>query len=377
MSQHPPLHRALLFTQRPSRIPLIVIPALLLIPAALVAGAWRSLGLGFGFYLFTLFDLLMLSALPRLGRSYGPPQPPLFGLVGLRLALALLLSPWLSACSGVLAGLTQFGLTVAATYACWIEPARLQLTQIHVRSTRLNGAAPLRLLHISDIHLERVTPREQRLLALVERLAPDLILVTGDYLNISYTQDPMAQSQVRALLGQLHAPWGVYAVSGSPLVDWPEVVEALLNDQELIWLQDGMIELEVKGHRLHIAGVTCTDDRHDDAKRLRHLLNDRPADAFTLLLYHTPDVMPAAVEARVDLYLAGHTHGGQLRLPLFGALITASAYGKRYEMGLYREGDTTLYVSRGLGMEGMGAPRARFLCPPEVTLFTLSGTGNG
>jgi predicted MPP superfamily phosphohydrolase len=84
-------------------------------------------------------------------------------------------------------------------------------------------------------------------------------------------------------------------------------------------------------------------------------------------------MMPVAADVGVDLYLAGHTHGGQLRLPFFGALVTASIYGKRYEMGAYREGNTLLYVSRGLGMEGKGAPRARFLCPPEIVLFTLVG----
>ena len=83
--------------------------------------------------------------------------------------------------------------------------------------------------------------------------------------------------------------------------------------------------------------------------------------------------MPAATTTGVDLYLAGHTHGGQLRLPVFGALVTASSFGKRYEMGAYREGRTVLYVSRGIGLEGLGLPRARFLSPPEITLFTLVG----
>jgi predicted MPP superfamily phosphohydrolase len=81
----------------------------------------------------------------------------------------------------------------------------------------------------------------------------------------------------------------------------------------------------------------------------------------------------AAAEEKVDLYLAGHTHGGQIRLPLFGAVFTASSYGKRYEQGLYEIGETTLYVSRGLGMEGQGAPRARFLCPPEIVAVDLVG----
>jgi len=102
-------------------------------------------------------------------------------------------------------------------------------------------------------------------------------------------------------------------------------------------------------------------------------LPTNPCAPFTLLLYHTPDLMPQAVRAGVDLYLCGHTHGGQIRLPLIGALVTSSRFWKRYEMGRYVEGNTTLYVNRGLGMEGFGAPRARFLCPPEIALLELRG----
>lgn len=86
--------------------------------------------------------------------------------------------------------------------------------------------------------------------------------------------------------------------------------------------------------------------------------------------------MPEASELDVDLYLCGHTHGGQIRLPFFGALITSSDLGKRYEAGRYQQNNTTLYVSRGLGMEGLGAPRARFLSPPEIIEWTLMGTNH-
>ena len=77
--------------------------------------------------------------------------------------------------------------------------------------------------------------------------------------------------------------------------------------------------------------------------------------------------------AGVDLQLSGHTHGGQVRLPLYGALLTLSAMGKRFEAGLYRLGEMALYVNRGLGMEGGAAPRVRFLCRPEITVFDLLG----
>ena len=96
-----------------------------------------------------------------------------------------------------------------------------------------------------------------------------------------------------------------------------------------------------------------------------------PPEAYTLLLYHSPDLIETASSVGVDLYLAGHTHGGQVRLPFYGAVITFSAYGKQYEMGWYEVGATTLYVSRGLGMEGWDAPRMRFLCPPEMEVVEL------
>jgi len=99
----------------------------------------------------------------------------------------------------------------------------------------------------------------------------------------------------------------------------------------------------------------------------------RPASghAVTVLLYHVPDLMPQAAALGVDLFLTGHTHGGQWRLPCFGALLTSSRYWKRYEAGHYRQGRTHLYVSRGLGLEGFGTPRARFFCPPELVAVTI------
>jgi predicted MPP superfamily phosphohydrolase len=98
-----------------------------------------------------------------------------------------------------------------------------------------------------------------------------------------------------------------------------------------------------------------------------------PPGAYTILLYHTPDLAEAAAAAGVDLYLAGHTHGGQIRLPWYGALTTSSAYGKRFEAGLYQVDLMSLYVSRGIGLEGLRLPRARFLCPPEIIVIDMIG----
>ena len=133
---------------------------------------------------------------------------------------------------------------------------------------------------------------------------------------------------------------------------------------------------------IHLGATSMDIEDNVDALRLRNglgleltalraLLADLPAGAFSLLLYHTPDLMPQAAAAGVDLYLAGHTHGGQIRLPVIGALFTNIRSWKKYERGLYHVGGTSMYVSSGIGLEGRGGPRARFLCPPEIVAIDL------
>ena len=91
------------------------------------------------------------------------------------------------------------------------------------------------------------------------------------------------------------------------------------------------------------------------------------------MLYHSPDlIFEISEEKSIDLMLSGHTHGGQVRLPVFGALFTGSLYGRLIQNGLYRYRDILLYISRGIGFEGMGAPRVRFLCKPEIVEWTIT-----
>jgi predicted MPP superfamily phosphohydrolase len=322
-----------------------------------------------------LVDGIGLALLPRMGRSFGPVTPPLLALTVVRtsltLAVGLLWNTW-----PALLGLTvvQLAITVASLYATWIEPFRIEVTHAALRSSKLSGSAPLRLLHVSDLHIERVTPREQELLDLVEEIDPDVVVLTGDYLNLSSVRDRAAQAEVRDLLAELceRTRGPVYAITGSPPVDLKDVVPQIFDEVPVIWLLDRVADVDISDHAIRLVGLRCTRERSRDAPRLRRLLVNATGDSFTLLLYHSPDLMPEAVELGVDLYLCGHTHGGQIRLPLFGALITSSDFWKRYEMGRFEENGTTLYVSRGLGMEGLGAPRARFLSPPEVILWTLS-----
>lgn len=314
---------------------------------------------------FFAVDWGMLALLPRAGKSFGPPQPPTFMLSLMRLPFAWLPDPWFV--------ITELIGTALVFYGFWIEPHALQVTRQTLRSSRLKFKQPLRVVHLGDIHVERLTGREAQILRLVDELAPDLILFSGDILNLSYTHDPVAHAHGRRVLAGLAAPLGVFAVSGSPGVDPPDVMNDVLQGIDNVrWLRDQAVTLSHDGQAFDLIGINCTHKPFLDAPRLRSALTGEP-ERFRILLYHTPDLAPEAAEAGIDLQLSGHTHGGQVRLPFFGALYAASLYGKRFEVGRYQLGRLTLYVTRGVGLEGGGAPRVRFNCPPEIVLWEIGG----
>ncbi len=343
---------------------------LLLLAVAPTRAQWTP---ALGVWLFMLGDWALVAALPRLGRSFGPPIPPVLALAILRALFA-----WLPL--SVAMPLQVVG-TLLVVYGFWIEPHRLTVTRQTLRSPKLNSGCPLKVLHLGDLHIERVTDREQQLIELVKSLDADLILFSGDFLNLSYLRDPQAWDACRWVLKQLSAPLGVYAVSGSPAVDLPDVLPQLLDGMPIRWLRDEKAAISHNGHAVEVVGLHCTHKPFVDGPKLIDVLNKDPSDfqnpkglsRFTILLYHTPDLAPEAAEAGIDLQLSGHTHGGQVRLPLYGALFAGSLYGKAFEAGRRQVGGMTLYVTRGIGMEGKGAPRVRFLCPPEIILWGLSG----
>jgi predicted MPP superfamily phosphohydrolase len=335
---------------------------LIAIPPTLGHWGWTV-----GLWAFYLLDWVLLALLPRFNRSYGPPKPPTLILALMRMPFAFLPFP-------VAVGLQAIG-TLLVIDSFWIEPFRLGVTIQKLRSPKLHPGKPLRLLHLGDLHVERITQREKHLNQLVEQIKPDIILFSGDVINLSYVEDPAAWSEARKILSQWRAPGGTFVVTGSPAVDlehvFPRLVEGLDN---LIWLREDRICVEQNEQSIEIVGLTCSHKPFVDGPILDQILADSTGEHFTILLYHTPDLAPnAANTGKVDLQLSGHTHGGQIRLPLVGAPFAASLYGKRFESGRMQVGGMTLYVTRGIGLEGKAAPRVRFLCPPEIILWEIDG----
>ena len=384
-----PFHTLLLLTEKPAGwaswqialLPLALTAASGLVWANATSNPVWGWTVALGLLTLALADWGWLVSLPRRGISFGAPQPPFLALTAFRglitLVAAFFASRWLHPALAVLA-LVQTVLWVLMVYGTQVEPYRLQVTRLEIPTPKfLNPGTPVHILQLSDLHVERLTRRERALPSLVAELAPDVIVLTGDFLSTSCNQDPQALADLRALLAQLNAPGRTYAVWGTIEVDLPDLLRPVLGDLGIIVLEDRAVEVALGDQHLWLMGVSCTRDPVADGARLRALLANVPQDAFTLLLHHMPDLMPQAASQGVDLFLAGHTHGGQWRIPGFGAIVTSSRYWKRYEAGHYTQGDTHLYVSRGIGMEGFGAPRARLFCPPEVVSVTLVGKGEG
>lgn len=381
------LHKIMLFFDTPAEWPGWSVGIAAAFLASLVSLIWWLLGqsplyalLAGGITLtFLAFDAFTFASLPQRGLSYGNWKTQAFfvGVPRLAAAAGLGVLAWLMGGPIVLLVLT-LGQVVGAAALWWgttQEPFRLTVSQLHIKTDRMPASAkPIRLLHLSDFHVERLTRREDEVLAQIKQLQPDLIVISGDFLNLSYVHDAHARAEVQKLLHQISAPHGVYAVLGSPTVDDRSSVPALFDDLPIRLLRDKWHPVELgAGRHLAILGMDCSHELGPDGEILARLAQESDFSTPTLFLYHSPELMPQASQHGFDLYLCGHTHGGQIRLPLLGPVFTSSQLGREFVMGHYVRGRTNLYVSRGIGLEGLSAPRIRFLCPPEIILVTIEG----
>ena len=256
-------------------------------------------------------------------------------------------------------GLATLGI-LCLFWGRFVEPYRLAVTHVAVRTDRLRpGARPVRIVHISDTHCDPRPRLEERLPAVIVAVKPDLIVFTGDAVN---SLD--ALPAFRRLMARLAAIAPTYAVRGN----W----DGFFPGETDFYGRTGVVELDGRAEAVQVGGATLwlMGVPPHDRSALPALCAQAPDGAYRIVLHHYPGIIYDAARERADLVLAGHTHGGQVALPFYGALITLAEHGKRFEAGLYEVGETRLYVSRGIGVSGIGF-RVRFLCRPEVALIEV------
>lgn len=278
----------------------------------------------------------------------------------------------------ILLALVGLGLAVAF-YAVVIERNWYAIRR-HRLPCLPPGARPLRILHISDLHLRSGQQRKQRFLRELARLEPDLVVGTGDYLgdevSVDATVATMAAIEPRAAALFVLGSNDYYSpvpknplryfrkhrqmpVPGKPN-PWPALVEGL---KEAGWELINNRALGVDG--IDVVGL---DDAHIGLADLS-VATPRDGEGFRLAVAHSPDVARELADLGYDLIMCGHTHGGQVRVPGVGALVTNSTLPRGMARGLHRLGEAWLHVSAGLGTS-MYAPY-RFACRPEVSVLEL------
>ena len=221
----------------------------------------------------------------------------------------------------------------------------------------------LRIVQISDIHHGLFLPKEwlSEAVRQANRLRPDIIALTGDFVTYSRRNiGPAAE-----LLGRLRARHGVYAVLGNHdfRVD-PDAVTRALTRQRIEVLRNRHVSLRFGGESLYLVGV----DDYGYGADLRRAVRGVPQGAATVLLAHNPRVIHLASRNNVSLVLSGHTHGGQVNIPLLGTVYGRSPERLRYKIGWDRMGATQIYVSRGIGTIVLPW---RLRCPAEITHLEL------
>jgi len=237
------------------------------------------------------------------------------------------------------------------------------------------GTGDVRVAVFADLQCDSIGAYENEAVDRLLAEKPDVILVPGDLFQGWSEQFDREFGALRALLARLDAPGGVYFVLGD--VDVSPRTGELFEGTKVRWLEDEVVRVAVRGRTLEIGGISSYSRNLDLATGPEHVVSrlERPqGDEIRILMAHPPDVVLALrPDTRIDLVVAGHTHGGQVVVPGYGPPITLSRVPRAVAAGGLHELDgRRIYVSRGIGMERIQAPRLRLFCPPEISVLTFT-----
>lgn len=265
------------------------------------------------------------------------------------------------------------------TYPTMIEPWRLRISRFRVPLPGLSrGFDGFRIVHLTDLHSSRHVSADylRRCIDTVNALAPDLVVLTGDYLTFgrnargTFFYGDRAEGAghletCRAILAGVRARHGLLATLGNH-DHWfdPDRVAASLQQAGLRVLRNEAYMLQQDGCVLPVVGLEDLWSGRLDCDRAFRGIQEPTA----LVLMHNPDLFETWNRPGIHLILAGHTHGGQVNLPWVGPPLVPSRYGARYAHGWFRRGQSQMYVSAGIGLI---YPPVRFNCRPEIAVFEL------
>ena len=256
-------------------------------------------------------------------------------------------------------------------YITEIEPKRLKLRTVQLHSHKLQK--PLRVIHFSDIQSAEISRYERDVFDEIAKLNADLILFTGDFLQLQKNKDfDQEWTKLKSLFNQLKPRLGIYAVYGDTELELYSKRKPELAPIEI--LSSNSINIDYEGGVIALHGLSLFQSKKPlwALRSIQPWLESTDETAFKILLGHAPDYAMILKDMPIDLCIAGHTHGGQVRLPFFGPLTIYSKIPKAWALGFRKIGIPYLNVSAGVGSNRFGGlPPIRFNCPPEFTLIEL------
>ena len=249
---------------------------------------------------------------------------------------------------------------ILSFYAFFIEPNLLIVKHYTIQDENLKG---LKIVFASDFHFRpNQEKRLQKVVRMINDQNPDVVLSVGDFVNGHKEQSTMPIEKIVNELKNVHSKYGFYTVLGNH--DWyidGEKITNVLENNGIKVLANNNTYFNWNGEKVYIAGVEDINTRHAFVWKAVDG-TEKP----TILLSHSPDVLPW-VKENVNLTLAGHLHGGQIRIPFFGAIMTPSGYGDRYSKGeVIIEDGKKMIVTRGIGNSILNV---RFCCIPEIVVI--------
>lgn len=267
----------------------------------------------------------------------------------------------------------------APLYAYCVEPTWIEVTRLDLSLPGLpdsfNG---LTIAQLSDLHCGVYVSSEmiRRSVEMTNALEPDLVLLTGDYIFRSSIFISTCAQELSALKSRK----GIYAVLGNHDI-WhePDLIASQLEGVGIKVLRNDKAALSAGTSTLWLLGIDDAGFKgasyndfvyawQEGREFLARLQAEIPENDARILLVHNPDFNENLPEGRIDLALCGHTHGGQVRLPLIGPPIVPSHFGQKYAYGLVQSPASPVYINRGIGLIN---PAVRFNCRPEITLLRL------
>ncbi|MEF3245427.1 MAG: metallophosphoesterase [Caldisericaceae bacterium] len=254
--------------------------------------------------------------------------------------------------------LTIFVIFALLIYGVFIERNQLAITRLNFSKEN-----SIKFVQISDLHFTREGKREKKILKIISNEHPDLVFITGDVVNFRKKFEAKKFFKKISALGiKTYFVLGNWDYKVKDVVSLKKEIESA----GIKVLENETAEFTKNGLKINIIGLGDPFTNHDRFEEAVNSINNKN---FSILLSHTPDIFYKAKEKGIDLILSGHLHGGQVCLPFCKfAIYTPSKYGTKFLRGIFKEGNTIMYVNRGIGESHFPI---RIFSKPEILIGTI------